>query len=123
LLTVKFLRKISSELQKNIKEQMPHIYNQWIKQFYRKYAKRLTERRRNQRNTEWNLGNGNTFEFRSFNLLGIDNWADFHKIMDITFKTIRGVILEEFENEEPLKEKKALKYKIEEPEDVIVVEA
>ncbi|MBD3248461.1 hypothetical protein GF336_00260 [Candidatus Woesearchaeota archaeon] len=103
VINLRLLKDINHLIIKRVKTELPHIYNSWISQFYRNYAKELDFPL--QRDMSWNLKDYDRLEFRSFNLMGVKTWNDLEKIYEIAIDTIYSKMKEVITRSSPFKER------------------
>lgn len=96
----KFLKKIALNVKKQIKLQMPEFYDNFILNYYRRYAKQMRANSR-ERYQEFNLLNDNTIEYRSLHLRGIKTWSQLELFYKIVTTTINKLYDDEFNKDKP----------------------
>lgn len=96
-----FLKKISRKFKQRIKTEMPEFYENFKKDYFRKYARRQTRNNENSRYQEFNYQTRiPTIEYRSPHLRGITTWTDFSKFYTILTKTVNEIFQQEISEKE-----------------------
>jgi hypothetical protein len=100
---VKFLKKISRAVKGRIKRELPNIYPEFSRAYFRGMAKRMTGNSINNhdRYQEWNFNPDHTIEYRSLNLHGVRTWNDLFKFYRIVCETINYVFKRELNGNKP----------------------
>lgn len=94
-----FLKKIARKLKLRIKNEMPTFYEHFKKDYFRKYARRMSIE--NLRYQEFNYQTRiPTIEYRSPHLHGITTWSDFTKFYTILTNTVNEIFQQEISTKE-----------------------
>lgn len=93
LIDIEFLHTITRTIKKRIKRELPEIYDKFIKNYFRNYAKRI-KTLQGSRYSEFNTTNDNTLEYRSLHLRGITTWTQ----LETFYKIVTSTIDEAFNN-------------------------
>lgn len=84
------LLKINRRILKDIKREMPNVYESISKRFYRGHASEEIDEYDKYSTWNYRPKEQGRLEFRSFNLSGVENWTDFKKIYGIVFHAIKA---------------------------------
>lgn len=122
-----FLRTITKNIKRIIKNELPLFYDHYQRDYYRRYAERITKednpRAYKRRHNEFNFTTPyNTVEWRSSHLHGITTWDDLFKYFTIVTTEFQKGFLKEFKKENPFFKERVFNIETETGETVVNIE-
>ncbi len=93
LMTNKLMGEIRANVHYNVASNFTHLYNKFNSNYFRSYSQQKSNLSIYEGRTEFNLTmNGGRFEYRSFNLNGVETWEDFDKMIMSNLKVIKDTL-------------------------------
>jgi len=109
--TLRFLMSIVRSVLKRVEVELPNVYPFFRKRFFRDHSRRnRTFCNNEERSLCWNFQDEKVehLEFRSFNLSGVETWADFFKMYEILFDELKKAFEKELSKREKFFERKRI---------------
>ncbi len=101
-ITYTIFNKIREKTFERIKKELPHIYNEWVKRYYRNYSRQYKfDKIPRSRECEFNFTALNRgIEWRAFHFFGVKKWKELELLLTIAITTIEDVYEEYIKNDQ-----------------------